>query len=54
MSVKYIEDYSALIEQKDKIKDMTPEPDKDPMLKVLGSVEYGDLTKDIDNALYGE
>jgi hypothetical protein len=68
MSVKYIidqnghktgvildiDDYNALIKQKKEVKEIALDPDKDPILTVLGSVKYGNLTKDIDNALYGD
>lgn len=30
------------------------DPNKDPLLKFIGSIEHGALTKDIDKALYGE
>ena len=51
-----IEDYYSLIGKDNKVtqKRKSFSAQNDPLLKSIGSVEYGNLTLNIDEELYGE
>lgn len=40
--------------QKEMVAQEDLDPEKDPLLKFIGNIEHGTLTKDLDAELYGE